>query len=72
MGPPKNVQQPLDAVVERRLLLNVILEHLPVLEADGLGEVFKNARFMNVSIPGSGARHGHPPRHLRLRPRQQG
>ena len=47
MGPPESVQQPLDAILERLLLLNVVVEHQPVLEADGFAEVFKNARFLN-------------------------
>ena len=34
-GPAETVQQLRDAFVEQRLLLDVVLEHLPVLELDG-------------------------------------
>ena len=45
MGPPESVQQPLDAVVGQRLLLDVVLEHLPVLGEEGSAGVFKKRPF---------------------------
>ena len=59
------VQQPLGVFVGQHLLLDVVPEHRPVLEAGGGGEVFKNARFLDVSISSrchpqalAGHRHG--------------
>ena len=42
------VQQTLDAVVERLLLLNRVVEHLAKAGAGGVVGVFKNARFLNT------------------------
>ena len=46
---PRAVQQTLDAVVERLLLLNRVVEHLAKAGAGRRGRVFKNARFLNTS-----------------------
>ena len=43
------VQQTLDAIVERLLLLNMVVEHLARAGKGGLERVFKNARFLNTS-----------------------
>ena len=42
------VQQTLDAVVERFLLLNRVVEHLAKAGKGGVERVFKNARFLNT------------------------
>ena len=42
------VQQTLDAVVERLLLLNRVVEHLCKAGEGAKGRVFKNARFLNT------------------------
>ena len=52
------VQQTLDAVVERLLLLHRVVEHLGKAGEGGQGQVFKNARFLNTSIRRTLARAG--------------
>ena len=52
------VQQTLDAVVERLLLLNMVVEHLAKAGAGGVVRVFKNARFLNTSRRRTLARAG--------------
>ena len=47
-APAQCVQQTLNAVVERLLLLNRVVEHLAKADAGGKGRVFKNARFLNT------------------------
>ena len=42
------VQQTLDAIVERLLLLNRVVEHLDKAGDGGQGRVFKNARLLNT------------------------
>ena len=44
----QGVQQTLDAVVERLLLLHRVVEHLGKADAGGVERVFKNARFLNT------------------------
>ena len=47
-GQSAGAQQTLDAILGQRLLLNVVIEHLSVLETGGQEEVFNNARLMNT------------------------
>ena len=54
----EGVQQTLDAVVERLLLLNRVVEHLGKADAGGVERVFKNARFLNTSNRRTLARAG--------------
>ena len=49
-GTVPGVQQTLDAVVERLLLLNRVVEHLGKAGEGARSRVFKNARFLNTSI----------------------
>ena len=44
----EGVQQTLDAVVERLLLLNRVVEHLGKAGEGGVGQVFKNACFWYI------------------------
>ena len=44
----EGVQQTLDAVVERLLLLNRVVEHLCKAGVGGVERVFKNARLLNT------------------------
>ena len=77
-GATCTVQQALDAVVERLLLLHRVIEHQPKAGAGRGWRVFKNARFLNTSgqalfhFRHAGELHDHPTRDLRLRPGQQG
>ena len=54
----EGVQQTLDAVVERLLLLNRVVEHLGKAGEGARGRVFKNARFLNTSRRRTLARAG--------------
>ena len=57
-GTASPVQQTLDAVVERLLLLNRVVEHLAKAGEGAKGRVFKNARFLNTSSRRTLARAG--------------
>ena len=43
------IQQTLDVIIERLLLLHRVVEHLGKAGEGGVGQVFKNARFLNTS-----------------------
>ena len=73
----EGVQQTLDAIIERFLLLHRVIEHLAKAGEGGQSPVFKNARFLNTfRREDAGPRwrldsHDPAPRHLWLRPGQQ-
>ena len=75
---PQAVQQTLDVIIERFLLLHRVVEHLAKAGEGRSWGVFKNARFLNTlrkvffHFHRAGDVHDNPSRHLRLRPGQQG